>query len=88
MSDDIGTRIKEAFGGINMQEAMRLIFGKCPKCSNRMVQGSWLRWCPDRACGYYTVLNRAAGNKINYVKPQTELEEKVLGDLAKEYEVA
>lgn len=84
----IGERIKEAFGGMDMQAAMRLIFNKCPECNKPLVRGRWLRYCADRTCqGYTGVLNKPLGNKIDYVKPRTELEAKALKHLADEYGV-
>ena len=35
-------------------EAMRLAFGKCPKCGQMLEHGNVLRWCSDkRRCGWY-----------------------------------
>lgn len=36
----------------DVKKAMRLAFGKCPDCNEPMVGGRWLRWCPDRKCGW------------------------------------
>lgn len=33
--------------------AMKIAFGKCPNCSQPLVGGHWLKWCPDRKCGWY-----------------------------------
>lgn len=82
----VGERMKEAFGGINMRAAMRLLFNKCPDCDTTLVRGSWLRWCPDRSCqGYVGVLNKALGNKVEYVKPRSPEEETQLKRLVEEF---
>lgn len=84
----IGERMKEAFGDLDMKAAMRLMFNKCPVCNEPMVRGRWLRYCVDRTCqGYAGPLNKALGNKIEYVKPRTDLETKALHRLASEYGV-
>lgn len=84
----IGERMKEAFADIDMKSAMRLIFNKCPACATPLVRGRWLRFCPDRTCqGYSGTLNKALGNKIDHVKPRTDLEEKALRRLAEQYGV-
>lgn len=85
----VGERMKEAFGGIDMKSAMRLTFGKCPECGTRLVRGSWLRWCPDRACQKHIgVLNKALGNKVEYIKPKTPAEEGFLASRAIQMEVS
>ena len=72
---NIGERIREAFAGLDINAAMRVAFGKCPKCGKRLVSGYWLRWCPDRTCnGYRGLKNKELGRKIAYVLPQTEAE--------------
>lgn len=84
----IGDRMKEAFGDLDMQSALRLMFNKCPKCNQPMSRGRWVRGCADRSCqGYTGVLNKALGQKIEYVKPRSDLETKALKRLADEYGV-
>lgn len=73
--NDIGTRMREAFEGLNMQAAIRLVFGKCPKCGERLVRGQWLQFCPDRSCQRYIgVLNKELGRTVEYVAPKTDAE--------------
>lgn len=85
---DMGARIREAFDGIDMHKAMRLVFSKCPECGKRMERGPWLRWCPDRACkGYVGVLNKGLGRKIDAIAPQTDEEQAQLDRLAKSFGV-
>lgn len=85
----IGDRMRDAFGGINMHEALRLTFGKCPKCGVRLVRGSWLRFCPDRACQKYIgVLNRDLGQSVEYIKPRSDEEQAQLQRLANTFGVA
>lgn len=82
----IGERMKEAFGDLDMKASMRIVFGKCPVCGVRLVRGSWMRWCPDRACQKYVgVLNKEAGRSIEYVKPRSPEEERTLRLLADEF---
>lgn len=85
----IGDRMREAFGGIDMHAAVRLTFGKCPKCGVKLVRGSWLRFCPDRACQKYVgVLNKELGKTIEHVAPQSDEEQAQLKRLATTFGVA
>jgi uncharacterized protein (DUF983 family) len=34
----------------DVKDAMRLAFGKCPRCGQRLTYGNWLRWCTKRGC--------------------------------------
>lgn len=83
----IGERMKEAFGGIDMRAALRLTFNKCPTCGTRLDRGSWLRWCPDRSCQFYGVLNRSLGNKVEYIKPRSDEEQRQLQALSAKFRV-
>lgn len=85
---DMGTRIREAFDGIDMGKAIRLLFGNCPKCGERMVRGSWLRFCADRGCqGYIGVLNADLGRRIEAVTPQTQEERDQIDRLRQTFEI-
>lgn len=84
----VGERMREAFGGIDMKSAMRLAFGKCPHCGEKLVRGHWLRWCADRTCiGYVGPLNKALGNRIEAAAPKTPEEQKVIKQLAEMLEI-
>lgn len=84
----IGERMREVFQLVGesatiTQGTMRLSFGKCPKCGERLVRGNWLRWCPDRTCGGYTgVLNKELGKKIEVLRPVSSEETEALHRLA------
>lgn len=84
----IGERMREAFDGLDIRSAMRVAFGKCPECGERLVRGRWLRWCPDRTCaGYVGVLNKELGKTIEHVAPHSPAERDVLEKLAAQLEV-
>lgn len=44
---DLGKLAEEA-KKINLTEATRLAFGKCPTCGKKASVGRWLKWCPGR----------------------------------------
>lgn len=84
----IGERMKEAFGGLDMRAATRIIFNKCPNCGKPMGRGSWLRWCPDRTCkGFAGPLNKGLQDKIDFVLPRNPDEQAQLRRIADEFGV-
>lgn len=53
-------QVREAFAGtgkegLSMAELLKVSFGKCPCCSEPLVRGNWLKWCPIRTCDWRTV---------------------------------
>lgn len=80
----VGERIREVFDGLDMKSAMRVVFGKCPNCGEKLVRGYWLRWCEDRTCpGYVEPLNKDLAEKIAFVKPETPQQKAAMDALAK-----
>ena len=50
---NIAHEVREALASIDFKAAMRVAFGKCPKCNRPMAQYRWIQGCEDRACQGY-----------------------------------
>lgn len=44
--------VQQALRDLDVHATLRKAFGNCPTCGTKMVAGYWLRWCPDKKCGW------------------------------------
>lgn len=73
----IGERLAEFLkptdDGLNMQQAMRLAFNKCPYCNTPLSHFRWIRGCMNRSCQkYISALNIPTGQQIDFTDPEVQ----------------
>ena len=61
LTEEDRENLREAMKNFDITAAMRLAFGKCPKCRTPLESGYWLEGCPKRSCQGYVGPKRSRG---------------------------